>query len=276
VQSSPGFKTILNFITFALGQLRLLLKPECRVKIVTASDHTHAMSLINLLDSLLNYSWFESIVVYDLGLPPNFVQTLTTRYPNVQLKNFDFSKYPPHFSMHHNSGSYAWKPVIIKDEIDTAEGVAVLWLDAGCIVTLASWLLPKRIARESFFANPASNSLESLTHKTTLENFFQVFPDSRQPFLQSSNQKMVSASFIGLVDSPSNRSLVSSWAKLAMKPEFIGPPGATKFNHRFDQALLSLLLMGEFRDSPRYDYIKHWAPSKLLGISIQQDAEKST
>ena len=51
------------------------------------------------------------IIVYDIGLTKNQVSTLQT-YCNVEIRKFNFQKYPEHFK---NLINYSWKTAIAKE-----------------------------------------------------------------------------------------------------------------------------------------------------------------
>jgi hypothetical protein len=102
--------------------------------IVTGSDFTHYKSLTNLLQSLIEFEVNSRLVVYDLGLNEVQKKDLKKNFLNIELIDFQFDKYPVFISQRSKSdnklGSYAWKPIVIKETIDNYGG-SVLWLDAG-------------------------------------------------------------------------------------------------------------------------------------------------
>ncbi len=64
--------------------------------------------------------------MYDIGLTQEQLAEAGT-WMNVEIRKFDFSKYPQHFR---NLKNYAWKPVIMFDAL-TRDGKWILYQDAG-------------------------------------------------------------------------------------------------------------------------------------------------
>ncbi len=270
---TSALRTAANYLIFFAVLITALRNSPSRLAVVTASDSSHEKSLINLLESLSRLKWPNRIVVYDLGLSFSILRQISEIYPNVVVEPFAFADYPDHFAMHRNSGSYAWKPLIVKKELESESTDSILWLDAGCQLRFASWSLAKVVSKYAFFANPSSTRLGEKIHRDTLSEFFKQFPNSEDLFSSRLNHPMISASFIAIKRTSENLVLVGEWARLAMNQSLIGPPGSNKENHRFDQALLSLLVLTVFQNLPRFDHHKTWAPMSLIGIRNHQDVD---
>src|SRR5579859_3360420 len=112
--------------------------------IVTGSSSNHFLCLKNLLFSISLFEPKTRTIIYDLGLKNSELEELESG--PCEIRKFRFEEYPEYFRINdsqyytglkinkgHNSGCYAWKPVIINNLVQESCGM-VLWLDAGDLV----------------------------------------------------------------------------------------------------------------------------------------------
>ena len=77
--------------------------------VVTATDSEHYPGAFSLLASVHRYVPHIWTIVYDLGMSQEQRKELSAAC-NVQVRDFDFHKYPPHVQI---LGYYSWKPLMI-------------------------------------------------------------------------------------------------------------------------------------------------------------------
>ena len=201
--------------------------------VVTGASHSHFKSLCQFLGSLYRHEPRIRAIAYDLGLAEPERRHLRAAFPAVTLRRFDFIRHPAHFNMHVNHGAYAWKPVILCGVLDEFRGCAC-WMDAGNIVTEPlAWI--RDFTRRAGFYSPASlGCLADWTHPGTLE-YLKVPAD----LLGRPN---LNGACVAVRHShPRARALVRKWKELALVEACIAPPGSSRANHRFDQAVLSVI-----------------------------------
>jgi hypothetical protein len=233
-----------------------LLMP--RLTIVTGADATHGASLLQLARSVVAHERFARFVIYDLGLSPLQRERIRSAAPRAKWRSFDFSKYPAYFDIGVNAGEYAWKPVIVREELGKCRGL-LCWMDAGNLVRKTMLALRFEIWRHGFHSASSSGSVKQWTHPGMFDYF-------GLPHDWNANHQPMNAACVGF-NPRSNKAfeLCSEWARLAAIRECIAPKGSSRANHRQDQALLTVLALR-----------RGFAPSKagLRGYAIQQDVEE--
>lgn len=229
---------------------------------VTASDENYFKRSMNLLRSINKFDSKQKVVFYDLGLNETQQKTLL-EFANVTVKKFNFDEYPKFISErrdnHEKLGEYGWKGIIFKTELTNSES-SVLWLDAACVLTKNPLLIKLLISAYGFFATYSSNNISDWTHKDTL-NYFN-FPKN----LYSKRNFM--SGIVGSNKSNSSLNLVSQWSKYSQIEECIAPKNSNRFNHRQDQAVLTLLI---YINKIQNTCSKYY---KIYGIKIGQTFSK--
>ena len=229
---------------------------------VTASDENYFKRSMNLLRSINKFDPKQKVVFYDLGLNETQQKTLL-EFANVTVKKFNFEEYPKFISErrdnHEKLGEYGWKGIIFKTELTNSES-SVLWLDAACVLTKNPLLIKLLISAYGFFATYSSNNISDWTHKDTL-NYFN-FPKN----LYSKRNFM--SGIVGSNKSNSSLNLVSQWSKYSQIEECIAPKNSNRFNHRQDQAVLTLLI---YLNKIQNTCSKYY---KIYGIKIGQTFSK--
>jgi len=205
-----------------------------RFILVTGSDSSHFKSLCQFLTSACEHSDdITQIVVYDLGLESIELEELLTKFPNIILKTFQFSKYPQYFDIKTNAGEYAWKPTILT-KILTEYKCAACWMDAGNVLTMQTKRLRKLTKLLGLYSPLSSGTLAEWTHKSTLE-YLKVSKKIQEQINLTGG--CVSIDYAN----PKALSLAKKWSEYAMVKECIAPNGSNRENHRQDQSLLSIL-----------------------------------
>ncbi len=233
---------------------------NCQLTIVTGADSSHFRSLLNLLTSIEKYEPTSKVSVWNLGLTEIEKDTLKIKFPNFELKSFEFDKYPQHLNIKVNAGEYAWKPAIIYEEFNNQNEI-LLWLDAGDLLTSNLRWIKQFIKFSGFYSPYSSGTLIDWTHPTMLKRFN----------VGGLNlcKRNLNGAIIGFdTQNTSAKDLVIAWFECAMEKECIAPDGSGRSNHRQDQAALTCLA-----------YNLHLAPHgfyavnrKFLGILQHQDA----
>jgi Protein of unknown function (DUF1647) len=199
---------------------------------VTGASSNHFESLIEFLQNYRANSQNIPLFTYDLGLSDAEVTLVRTNFPWTTLRTFNYSHYPPYFRIGVARGEYAWKPVIVKEMLDTTTS-AVLWLDSGDRLMDTNTLQDTfdLIERDGHVTATSSGTTQKWVHPATLA------------FLHEPNLDiaMCNAAIVGF-DMRAYEKVVKPWAECARQRLCIAPPGATRKNHRQDQAVLTVLL----------------------------------
>lgn len=220
------------FITYYERLLYLPVRPVNELVVVTGADHFHFARIIQFLNS---YFRFENnrIIVYDLGFTDHEREQLTKLFPSIELRVFDFLKYPSYFNIKIAAGEYAWKPAIIHDVFYEVKG-CICWMDAGNIIVDKLSDIRRIISKTGFFSPWSRGKITRWTHKGTLD-----FLKCENKFL---NKRNLAAGCVALnYDFPQVRLLINRWKACALEKTCIAPEGSNRMNHRQDQAVLTVL-----------------------------------
>ncbi|MEZ5830707.1 MAG: DUF1647 domain-containing protein [Dongiaceae bacterium] len=202
-----------------------------KLVILTAASENHARPLFNLLASIDHHEPGTEIIIYDLGLSKATLRKLRKQRRNVSP--FPFSDYPPHVAPD-RLRTYAWKPIMIYKTLQR-EGAPLLYLDAGDLLHAPLRRIRAELERIGFYCPLSTGTIGRWCHPATLEAM-RVEPGIPDDLMRN-------AAIIGFGDSALARELAAQWYECALRPEIICPPGATvQGGHRFDQAVLSILL----------------------------------
>lgn len=231
------------------------------IRIVTGADSSHFKSLMQLCESISIYQSKSSITIYDLGLSSEEVKKIYTYKKNIEIVKFNFSEYPNFVDIKsRNFGSYAWKPMIFEKELTKKNNEFILWMDAGNIIFKKLTFLKIYLSYKGFYSPHSSDNIYKLTHPDTLD----LLNVSKQLY----KKRNLNAAVIGL--NPKNSlaiKLMRNWIESSKNKKIIGPKGASKKNHRFDQAVLTI----NFYQSGLANFFCR--TYKLFGINIHQDID---
>jgi hypothetical protein len=207
--------------------------------IVTAADEKYTRTLAQLLMSLERHLPLAEKIVYDLGISPQSMAWLKAYFPTTEFRVFKFNLYPSHFTQLHTC---AWKPAILTDFVEQQK--RVLWLDAATIVrsTRLVSTANMHLARKGYFALTSQSSLSTWCHPATTE--------AMKAPAEILTELIVPAGVLGFDgQNPQIRKLVSEWKQFCLRERIICPFGASRQNHRFDQAVLNNLLYKKIREN---------------------------
>jgi hypothetical protein len=225
---------IKYFIFNSIILFSIIILKKNKLIITTGASSNHFKSLLQLIDSIYFFetSVFD-IIVYDLGLNKCELSLLKEKYPQIILKNFDYSKYPPFFNIKINAGAYAWKPAIIYSEYSMAnDNDYLIWIDAGCKLIKSLNFIRFVIYYNNLYSTFSGESIKNFTHYNTLKNLSDD---------KINNLKMLNATLIGLkIGTNKNKILIQSWYTSSCNELIISPLGSNISNHRYDQSLFSI------------------------------------
>ena len=207
--------------------------------IVTAFESSHLKEMLCFIDSLNDYG--VHVVIYYLDeLNDEIIMTLKRYNSNVIIREFNFNKYPKYFkiSRFHEKGHYAWKPIII--EKTAHEFKDIIWLDAGTYISnkhAFSTLMNLARQHNGIYSPASTGVIEQWTHPNMLDYFKN---NGKRINLQHSNcnAAIIAVSIYG----NDATAFLHEWSKCALDINCIEPVGASRTNHRQDQAAFSVLV----------------------------------
>jgi hypothetical protein len=200
--------------------------------VLTAADHRYARSLVQLLLSAERRGAVDAHewIAWDLGLEEREREQIARRFSWCRIDVFDFERHPPHVRRLVNC---AWKPIVIARAL--TDDRLVLWLDSATIIRTSLDPLFARAEQFGLFTLVGQSPLVTWCHPQTLARMEVPAEDRGKPCRFGGALGFDAAR-------PGIRGLVDGWRRLALDPDCIDPPGASRANHRFDQAVLTNLV----------------------------------
>lgn len=218
-----------------------------RLTVVTGADAPFFRTLYQFLQSARRTGVHRrhALVAYDLGLEPSQRAFLEERHAWVEWRRFPFERHPPHVGEARVAtevsparpvlGGYAWKPILLADVLEERGGL-LLWLDAGTLLRRSLDRVVASVSRDgTYVPYSGTGTLETHAHPATRAavGAYDAFVHRR---CRGGGLCAFDASH------PDARAVVLEWRRHALDADCIAPHGANLRNHRFDQAILSLLL----------------------------------
>ncbi|XP_022084374.1 uncharacterized protein LOC110975844 [Acanthaster planci] len=223
-----------------------------RTAIVTAISQNHLRESKGMIGSVQEILPHRKIILYDLGLTPRGVEEVK-RLCNVELRKFNFSKYPPHVS---NLFKYAWKPLIIRDMLE--EFGVVFWGDAAArLQKHPGVLFPVLKEQKGFMAIVEQYGSSKMLARTHPKMFGELQIDMNK-FVKDDGYALCMEGNRLLFANTAliQTKIIEPWVECALREHCIAPEGGVrginvkgpvKHTHRFDQAALALVTYRNLR-----------------------------
>lgn len=235
--------------------------------IISAGDKNFYRCFEQFMYSYERHHEYENsnLIYFDLGLSDEQRAELdekVKKHPWLEVRSFDFSKYPAYYDP--KNQNYAWKPTLIYDVFEEKKG-NILYLDSANLILKNLKSIWDLIELEGTYAPLCgSGSLQEWTLQPTLD-YLKVSDEHCQARNRAGNTIGFSYSH------ESVRNLVSRWKELAAIEECIYPEGATRYNHKSDQSILTILLLqlqeqGEIQLTDQEVDISSSRPTKFISV----------
>jgi len=213
--------------------------------IVSAADTSHYLSLLNFLSSLYKHMPESRVIFFDLGLSDTENRSLKKWFKHIELRRFDYSSYPDYFNIKIKRGCYAFKPVIIADIMNEFKR-PVIWMDAGTLVRSRLDRVREVMSATGLYIKQTVSSVRRFVHPGTYK---YIWGDVPEIVLDSSQYN---ASLVGIdYKAKKVRQIINAWREYALIKKCIAPEGSNLRNHRYDQAVLVILIYKFLDDSTR-------------------------
>ena len=212
--------------------------------IVSGATQDYFEPLKNLAASLCFWAPEHKLVVYNLGLEDDQLDEIRSWSNLLDLKWAEGipSTYPPHV---HVGKKYAWKPIAINESLH--EYKAIFWMDAGSSFT--GPLDPViRITKQTgiFLVKGQDTNMTLRSNKKTYE-WFKYSKDTYRSgphFAGGIQGHILPSRYVDTIVKPN--------AACAMDIKCIEPAGASLYNHRYDQTVLSILAYQQDVQAPHH------------------------
>jgi hypothetical protein len=206
--------------------------------LVSGADRRYARELDQFLRSVRRVGAHRTcrVVAYDLGLGAPARARLAADHAWAVWHTADTTGWPPHAAP--ARGLCGWKPLVIRHAAREFGG-RLLWLDAATVLHRQPTRALEALARDGVYTLRGQSSIYEHCHGDVLRRL-ELDPD-----LWDEPERV--AGVFGLdAEEPAVRALVERWAELALDATLLDPPGPPthgRLKHKWEQALLTVLLL---------------------------------
>ena len=248
---------------------------HCKLVIMSAISSDHMAEATEMIISVQEHMPNTRLIMYSLGLT-DAEMVLLRSYCNLELRVFDFDKYPAISYSKHNLHKYGWKPLVAKEIADEYD--VILWLDASGRLTgpIDEKVFKYLQSMPAFMAGPwkgkwcvhSNDPIVSYTHDKTLKYFF---PNKSRDLSVLRKELVVwghmqTTIWLVWLNEDMRKRLLNNWVDCAFHEECMAPREAvldcnpikrwfiSLFSpegqyigcHRYDQSALDMILYCEF------------------------------
>ena len=272
----------------------------CKLVVVSSISSNHLSEATEMIVSVQRYMPSTRLIMYSLGLTSGEMELLRS-YCNVELRIFDFDKYPTLAYSKNHLRTFGWKPVVVKEVSEQYE--VVMYFDSSVRLNgpIDARVFKYFQSSPAFFAGPwwgnqcvrSNRPIVSFTHDTTLK---YLFPKKSQDLTSLRKELAVwghlqAGCWIMWLNSDMKERLLDNWVDCALHEQCMAPKEADidgcvilakmiftdyvsegKYTgcHRYDQSALNLLLFREFGPEAAVN-ICHEFVFKLLVVQRQSN-----
>ena len=251
----------------------------CKLVVVSSVSSNHFNEIKDMVASVQTHMPNTTLIVYSLGLTDTEAQVLRS-YCNLELRIFDFNKYPSLKYSRRNLQHYGWKPLVVHEV--SVEHEVIMYFDCsirlvspimsnGSLLTYFSSSWPAFIVGSEYGkgcnrSESPDKPIASFTHDGMLK---YLFPN-RSLDLPALRQELAvwghieSGCWLMWFTSEVREKILGNWVDCAFHEECMAPPNTSVWGckgqflhdysssgeyigcHRYDQSALNLILYREF------------------------------
>ena len=247
----------------------------CKLVIASALSSNHVPEATEMVISVQEHMPNTRLIMYSLGLTGEETALLKS-YCNVELRVFEFNKYPGLSYAKHNLRKFGWKPLIVKEIADEYD--VVLWLDTSGRLTgpIGENTFKYLQSMPTFLAGPWEGSscvnpndpIVAYTHDNMLR---YIFPNKSTDLVALRKELRMlghiqATVWLVWLNEDMKKKLLKNWVDCAFHEECMAPRDAvidcnpikywfvSQFSpegqyidcHRYDQSALDMILYREF------------------------------
>ena len=248
----------------------------CKLVVVSSISSNHLNEATEMIVSVQKHMPNTKLIMYSLGLT-NGEMALLRSYCNVEVRVFDFDKYPNISYAKNHLRTFVWKPIVVKEVSEQYE--VVMYFDSSIRLNgpITDKILKYLQSSPGFISGPwwgnkclnSNMPIVSFTHDETLK---YLFPKKSNNITALRKELSVwghlqAGCWIMWINSEMKRKLLDNWVDCALHEQCMAPKKAdidgclilTKIIftgyaadgtytgcHRYDQSALNIILYREF------------------------------
>lgn len=218
--------------------------------LVIGSDKKQFYPLLATIKSALNQISLDALTVIDYGFSEDnlvdFAQFISQIHKNhstmkVYYRRFAFQNAPTWISLSEcaTKGGYAWKVIGYVDASFQWKGM-VLWIDTGVILPPSLKKDEEYAMKEGIYSPFSFDSIGRWTHPTTI----RFLEENGMVNKVKVNETNCLSAYV--IVNMRNKTIVNEvlmrYYQCAFTKKCIRPEGVNRFNHRYEQSILSILI----------------------------------
>ena len=250
----------------------------CKLVVVSSISSNHLSEATGMIVSVQRYMPHTRIILYSLGLTGEEIEVLSS-YSNLELRVFDFNKYPSVAYSRKNLRTFGWKPVVVKEISEEYEVLAYFDSSVRLAGPINKDVLRYLLSSPAFIAGPwwgnscirSDSPIVSYTHNETLK---YLFPVKSQNLVKLRKElrvwgHMQAGCWLMWLNREMRKKVLNNWVDCAFHEQCMAPreskiDGCISVNvliadyfaegryigcHRYDQSALNLIFYREFGES---------------------------
>ena len=218
--------------------------------LVIGSDKNQFYPLLATIKSALNSVSFDAITIIDYGFSETnlidfsqFISQIHKNHSNiiVYYRRFSFQNAPTWISLSEcaTKGGYSWKVIGYVDASFEWKGM-VVWLDTG-VVLPPSFSKDREYGMNEGIYSPFSfDSIGRWVHPTTIE-FLEENEIVKRVKVNETNC-LSAYVIVNMKNETIVNEVLMKYYQCAFTKKCIRPEGVNRFNHRYEQSILSILI----------------------------------
>ena len=246
----------------------------CKLVVVSSVSSNHLSEATEMIVSVQRYMPSTRLIMYSLGLTSGEMELLRS-YCNVEVRIFDFDKYPTLAYSKNHLRTFGWKPVVVKEVSEQYE--VVMYFDSSVRLNgpITEKVLKYLWSSPAFIAGPwigngcykSNKPIVSFTHNAMLQ---YLFPNTSKSIPGLRKELAIwghlqAGCWLMWLNSDMRKRLLANWVDCALHEECMAPKAANidgctanlvfsnyapqgKYIgcHRYDQSALNLIFYREF------------------------------
>ena len=206
--------------------------------LVTACSSTYFARLKNFVGSVHYWEPHVKVLIYDIGLSESNLFEIS-QWRRVEVKRFDFKKYPVHVSFLYN---FAWKILIFKEVAEKHR--KFMFLDSGLEIRHPLIALRYFLEKDGYYSTQLSFG-KHIIGRTTNPKTYEKLRELGLEFDEEEVRKkpFCAGGIQGFVNGHES-SLLKTAVQCALDEDCISPKGSGR-DHNYDQSVLSVLYYAE-------------------------------
>ncbi|CAI5452475.1 unnamed protein product [Caenorhabditis angaria] len=231
---------------------------------LSACSDDHLKAVEQTITSVQKFYPNQKYILYDIGISEGNRKMLLSKFKNVEIREFKFSKYPDFVKQ---LMTYRWKPLIIAEVLQ--EYPNIWWMDAHIRLVGGNFTDITYQERSTELVNSDIVFFVHSSHSnfaTLFPKLLEYIPSGSISLLQSEELgAQLGANIFYVSRTRQTLSFFKWWLLCALDETCMNPPGAqvycrfgpNRFDSfancfRFDQSVINLLLLNQFQDYHKY------------------------